>query len=170
MHNFKGPTSNSFIFCYINLVHNCLENYWCKQTFCRIEKKKVSVDSISNWWPSPILCFICMYWYSHYCIGGLRQFPPFPHCRCMTTGWMTCTWTTGWLCPSTPVLRWSSRTRTSGLPLTPYGMRHCRTETIESWEKPCSMIQKDRAGKYILHPVILYNRYFKRTSCDGHAW
>ena len=54
------------------------------------------------------------------CLKGICLFPDL---RCMIIGWMTCTWTTDWLCPSTQALPWSSHSRASGLPSTLYGMK-----------------------------------------------
>ncbi len=77
--------------------------YWCTQTFYSVGKH-LQIYTV--------------------------QYTSVSNCRCMTTGWMTCTWTTDWLCPSTPALWWSSHNKTSGLPSTPYGMRHCTTEWL----------------------------------------
>lgn len=41
--------------------------------------------------------------------------------RCVTTGWRTCTWTTGWLFQSTPALPWCFQSRSSEIRAMPSG-------------------------------------------------
>ena len=82
--------------------------------------------------------------------------PVFVLSRSMTTGWRTCTWTTGWLCQSTPVPSWCFPSRRSEIIRTPSGM--CCTsdnlifacsELVNLIHLPSAVMQQRHWGRYL---------------------
>lgn len=163
MNKFKQPIRHSFMLCSINLGNNLnkivvLDEKWMAinqfiglyypmpYEITDVNKLCARLKSIyTQCWLHFKLIDMCnhalglpFYWLK-LCLKGICLFPDR---RCMIIGWMTCTWTTDSLCPSTQALQWSSHSRASGLPSTLYGMRCCTTKTNELWQKP--IIQKRR--------------------------